>query len=234
MKNLPQFAKLIPLLDSDQEGERNSALAKLVELREKNAWPKLAELLEARQNLVPLDQFQTLEADLAGWQSACATLTEQNATLLAACERLRRGASILAAIGAVFRFVWRCIAGIPAFLVGCFFVLLAAYWVISDLISDAWDFLGEVWDAVLTVVIILGMVAVLGGLGYGAYCAWTYWHKPAPALVARRVDPVPPRATAPPAIDPAPRPPVVGNAPAPAKPAPKAPPKPRKPARKEG
>lgn len=59
------FGQLVALLDSDQQGERSSALEKIFSLRPQHHFPKFGDVLHSLNNTVPLADYQKLESDLA-------------------------------------------------------------------------------------------------------------------------------------------------------------------------
>jgi hypothetical protein len=73
------YGQLLTLLDSDQKGERESALDKIFTLRTRYHFPKFGDLLHALNNTVPFAAYQKLQGDLA----AC---LRQNQLLRAAEE----------------------------------------------------------------------------------------------------------------------------------------------------
>jgi hypothetical protein len=75
------FGRLVRLLDSDQSGERGTALEKLVALREKMGWPSFGDLLRKLESTVTPEQHQQLERDLAQWMQAHAARVAENAHL---------------------------------------------------------------------------------------------------------------------------------------------------------
>src|SRR3954463_9980711 len=59
------FGQLVALLDSDQQGERASALEKVFLLRPKHNFPKFGDVLHSLNSTVPLAEYEKLESDLA-------------------------------------------------------------------------------------------------------------------------------------------------------------------------
>jgi hypothetical protein len=89
------FGQLVALLDSDQHGERSSALEKIFSLRTKHNFPNFGDVLHTLNSTVPLADYQKLESDLA-------QCLRQNQLLRAAVNfgrGLRRAAVVAVVIG---------------------------------------------------------------------------------------------------------------------------------------
>ena len=79
-----RFEKLVAMLDSNQPGERETALTMIHARRVQHGWPKFVDLLRPFTDTVPLAQYQKLETDLAQWIALADRLTRENQILRAA------------------------------------------------------------------------------------------------------------------------------------------------------
>jgi hypothetical protein len=83
------FGQIFGLLDSDQPGERATALDKLHSLREKMGWPTFGDVLRKLENTVSAAQLEAAEQSAAQWQRENAALAQRNAMLVARIATLR-------------------------------------------------------------------------------------------------------------------------------------------------
>jgi hypothetical protein len=105
MSDEARFQKLVAMMDSDQSGERQTALDMIHDRRGQNSWPKFVDLLRPFTDTVPLAQYQKLESDLAGWIATADQLARNNKKLWAMLglkESARRVGIAAAVIAAAF------------------------------------------------------------------------------------------------------------------------------------
>jgi hypothetical protein len=108
---------LIGLLDSDQVGERETALGKNHALRSKTGWPGFADLWNRAENAVSPEDFEKVEQNLVQWKQAhdakaqeIALLKTRVAALITSNKTLRSSLWValnfrrLAAVGTVVAF----------------------------------------------------------------------------------------------------------------------------------
>jgi hypothetical protein len=105
------FANLFALLDSDQPGEREAALTKIIMLRVKLGWPKFVDLLRRLEDTVARDDFEAVERERDRWMRAHDDRVNENAAL---SRRNAAQAATIVTLRAALWFMinWQMVAGV--------------------------------------------------------------------------------------------------------------------------
>jgi hypothetical protein len=108
-----KYAKVCALLDSDQKGERQTALEMINELRVQHGWPKFADLLNSFSSAVPITQYRQMAKENATWIEMGDKLARENQILRASLRAVKgvkiavAGLCVIVFFVGGYRLVWR-------------------------------------------------------------------------------------------------------------------------------